>query len=130
VLQAPPPTNEQLPQAILLQPPKETASFPAAVLPTPHLIVELVPVPATIMPPPPPPPACKQSLPVESILTLQPHPPQAQKSWTVKLLAVNVQLFKAFILQPNFDYKNNKSYKEKIEEYNKETKLYSKHTYN
>ena len=38
-------------------------------------------------------------------------------------------LDKAFVLQPNFDYKNNKSYKEKIEEYNNETELYSKHKY-
>jgi curved DNA-binding protein CbpA len=36
-------------------------------------------------------------------------------------------LDKAFILQPNFDYKNNKSYKEKIEEYNNDTELYYKH---
>jgi curved DNA-binding protein CbpA len=35
-------------------------------------------------------------------------------------------LDKAFILQPNFDYKDIKSYKEKIEDYNNKTELFNK----
>jgi hypothetical protein len=47
----------ELEHTILLQPDKDAEPKLSAKFPTPHLIVEQVPLPKIIIPPPPPPPA-------------------------------------------------------------------------